>query len=220
MLCPACDHRIKGHPHCQDCIVAGIDMLRRSSAGRQKPVSRDEKSAMLALILDLVPGLGAAYNEQNVKAMVHFIVAVGLMTLSDAFDWPLEIAFGLGGVTFYGYSLYDAFSSAQRLRNGEDLRLEDEHLKSVLRARTNVLGVFLITIGGLAAFNIAFPQIVRRFWPLLLVGAGVYFIRNYHLSRKDPEMRMVYRTPPPSVVPPGYDRPTSDFVGAKSRYDR
>ena len=195
-------------------------MLRRSNTGRQKSVTREEKSPLLALLLGLVPGLGAAYNGQNVKAMVHFIATVGLMTLSDVFDWPLEIAFGLGGFTFYCYSLYDAFSSAQRRRNGEDLSLEDEQLKYILRARTNVWGVLLITIGGLAALNIAFPYIVRRFWPLLLVGAGLYFIRNYQLARKEPELRMVYRTPPPSVIPSNYDRPTNDFVGAESRYDR
>ena len=26
-LCPACDHRIKGFPYCQDCIVMGVDLL-------------------------------------------------------------------------------------------------------------------------------------------------------------------------------------------------
>ncbi|MDM7923150.1 MAG: hypothetical protein QUS14_12695, partial [Pyrinomonadaceae bacterium] len=30
-LCPACDHRIKGFPYCQDCIVQGIDLLRQQA---------------------------------------------------------------------------------------------------------------------------------------------------------------------------------------------
>ena len=137
-ICPACDHRIKGNPHCQDCIVAGIDLLRRNAANGQRPHSNEDKSPALALALGLIPGLGAAYNGQNIKALVHFAVTVGLMTLSDIFDWPLEIALGLGGFAFYCYSMYDAYASAQRRRNGEDLGLEDERLKSFLRERPQV----------------------------------------------------------------------------------
>ena len=28
-LCPACDHRIRGFPYCQDCIVAGVEVLQQ-----------------------------------------------------------------------------------------------------------------------------------------------------------------------------------------------
>jgi hypothetical protein len=30
-LCPACDHRVRGFPFCQDCIVAGVELLRHQS---------------------------------------------------------------------------------------------------------------------------------------------------------------------------------------------
>ncbi len=27
-LCPSCDHRVKGFPFCQECIVSGVELLR------------------------------------------------------------------------------------------------------------------------------------------------------------------------------------------------
>ncbi|MGH9843504.1 MAG: hypothetical protein ACREEM_32600 [Blastocatellia bacterium] len=219
-LCAACDHRIKGNPHCQDCIVAGIAMLGRANASGQRPLPQDAKSPVIALLLGLIPGLGAAYNGQNVKALVHFTVTAGLLTLSDIFNWPLEAVLGLGGFAFYCYSLYDAFASAQQQRSGEDLSLEDEQLKQFLRERTHIWGVMLIGLGCLTALDIAFPALLGRFWPLLLIAAGFYFLRSWQSSRRVSESNSIYRTPPPSVIPPAYDRSTGDFAGADSRYDR
>src|SRR5690242_17174479 len=107
-LCAACDHRIKGYPYCQDCIVAGIEMLKHRTAGEPRR-TREEKSPLAALLLGLVPGLGAAYNGQPVKALVHFMITAGLWTLADVFDSSLEVVFALAGLAFYAYSLYDAF---------------------------------------------------------------------------------------------------------------
>lgn len=216
-LCPACDHRIKGFPYCQDCIVAGIETLRRSAAGGQRiHHSSEEKSALIAMLFGLIPGLGAAYNGQNIKALMHFIAVVGLGTLADIFGVPLEIAFGLGCAAFYFYTIYDAFRSSQRHRRGEDLNVEDELLKLVLQQRMNVFGGLLISVGALAALNIAFPNLINRFWPILLILAGIYFIWSYQRGNQEPREKTVYRTPPPSVIPSSFDRGTGDF--ARNQY--
>jgi TM2 domain-containing membrane protein YozV len=195
-------------------------MLRRSTPNSRGARTRAEgKSALIALLLGLVPGLGAAYNGQNVKALVHFVVTVGLWTIADTFHNPLEIIIVLAGVTFYFYSLYDAFASARRHSAGVDLEAEEDRLKQFLRERTLVWGSLLVGIGSLAVLNRFFPDQVHTFWPLLLVVAGIYIIlRGY---QRDPESNKAdYRTPPPSVIPSIYDRSTSDLAQAESRYDR
>jgi len=211
-LCPACDHRIKGYPYCQDCIVAGIEMLRRSSSSSARVRTRSEgKSSLIALLLGLVPGLGAAYNGQNVKALVHFVVTVGLWTLADSFHSPLDIIIVLAGVAFYFYSLYDAFASAKRHSAGIDLEVEEDRLRQFLRDRTLVWGSLLMGIGTLAILNRLFPQQVHTLWPLLLVAAGIYIIlRGYHHNTDS--NKTVYRTPPPSVITSIYDRSTSELA--------
>ncbi len=71
-LCSACDHRIRGFPFCQDCIVAGVEMLRQES--QSSPISYRSSSPFIATLLSFVPGLGAAYNGQTAKAIVHFAI--------------------------------------------------------------------------------------------------------------------------------------------------
>jgi hypothetical protein len=211
-LCPACDHRIKGYPYCQDCIVAGVETLRRNADGSRRVHYQEEKTPLIALALGLVPGLGAAYNGQNIKALMHFVVVLGLWTLSDVFPTPLEVAFGLGAVAFHLYSIYDAFRCAARQRRGEDLIEQDERLKLFLRQRMNLLGALLVGVGALALLDFIFPTLLNRFWPVLLILAGVYFIWSYQRIRREPQAQTVYRTPPPSVIPSSFDRSTSDFA--------
>src|SRR3954466_16270655 len=75
-LCPACDHRIRGFPFCQDCIVAGVEMLRYQQARTTDPdIILPKTSPFIATFLSFfVPGLGAAYNVPTSKAIVHFAI--------------------------------------------------------------------------------------------------------------------------------------------------
>jgi TM2 domain-containing membrane protein YozV len=220
-LCPACDHRIKGSPYCQDCIVAGIETLRRNAgAGRHafnQTGRQEEKSPLIALLLGLVPGVGAAYNGQNIKALAHFLAVAGLWVLADIFGGPLEIALGLGGAGFYFYSVYDAFQSAQRLRRGEDLRLEDERLKLFLQRRMNLFGALLIGVGALAMLDFWIPNLLRRVWPVVLIAAGVYLVGSYYRGGRAPQAKVVYQTPPPSAVTSSLDHGARDLSGAQYR---
>jgi len=215
-LCPACDHRIKGIPCCQDCIVAGIEILRRNaSVGRpilNQAGRQEEKSPLIALLLGLVPGVGAAYNGQNIKALSHFLAVVGLWVLADIFGWPLEIAFGLGGAGFYFYSIYDAFQSAQRLRRGEDVNIDDERLKSYLQQRMNLFGAMLIGVGALAMLDFWIPNLLhRRIWPVLLIIAGAYLVRSYYRGGHAPQAMTDYRATPPSAIMSSLDPGARDL---------
>ncbi len=81
-LCPACDHRVKGFPFCQDCIVQGVDLLRQQNQSSYIPLLKKQTSPPIATVLSLIcPGLGAAYNGQTVKAIVYFAVFVGLFQM-------------------------------------------------------------------------------------------------------------------------------------------
>jgi hypothetical protein len=82
-LCPACDHRIKGFPFCQDCIVAGVELLRNHNNSAYVPLVKAQTSPFFATVLSFVcPGLGAAYNGQTGKALIHFAVTVGLFQMA------------------------------------------------------------------------------------------------------------------------------------------
>jgi TM2 domain-containing membrane protein YozV len=194
-------------------------MLRQAATG-QPPRPREEKSSVAALLLGLIPGLGAAYNGQPVKALVHFVVTAGFWTLADVFHSSLEVTCALASLAFYIYSLYDAFRSAQRQRAGADLNEEDEQLRQFLRARTNLWGGLLIGIGALTTLHVFFPSQTHRFWPLLLVAAGLYLLSEFRRGKQTGNTVPLYRTPPPSVIQSNLESPTSEFVRAERRFDR
>src|SRR5262249_12734897 len=111
-LCHACDHRIKGYPYCQDCIVLGVERLHRvSDEGRSKRL--DRVSALSALR----PEWGAVYNGQNIKPVFHFVSIVGLFEMASLKVTPG--VFALGGIVYYLYSIVAAYRTAALISRGE-----------------------------------------------------------------------------------------------------
>lgn len=187
-LCGACDHRIKGLPYCQECIVSGIELLRfRSSTGivTTAPIAnpiarlgvRSRRSVVIAFIFSLFPGLGAVYNGQNVKAMLHFMLIAGSWTLADIFSESLGAIFFFSGLGAYLFSIFDACRSAQRSFVGYDLAAADEEIRNKLREKTHLAGLGLILIGTMVIANTLFPAILNRFWPVLLIAIGTFLLR-------------------------------------------
>jgi hypothetical protein len=146
------------------------------------PVARPPKSPLLALVLGAIfPGVGQLYNGQTAKAFALFAAFAGAIFLADevGMPFPLVIPF----VVFY--SAIDAYRNAVaiNLRSaGRSPLLESED-----DAESPAWGVVLLGIGLLLLMNnLGILQIaaVRRFWPLLLIAAGVMFLRR-SLQRRD-----------------------------------
>src|SRR5688500_6932485 len=111
-LCPACDHRIKGFPYCQYCIVEGVDLLRQQNRTSYAPFIKKQTSPFFALLLSFIPGLGAAYNGQTVKGLVHFGLCVGLLQMSLQTGIAMVV---LGSVAVGFYAAFHAWRSARRI---------------------------------------------------------------------------------------------------------
>lgn len=222
-LCPACDHRIKGTPYCQDCIVAGIEALRRNPASAQQPGSapyHEGHKPLLAGLFALIPGLGAAYNGQNIKSLVHFIIPVSLWQLGDIFSRNLELTFVLSGVAFYLFSIYDAVRTAKRARAGADLQIEDESLKTLLRDNTVVWGSLLVGVGVLSLLNLFFPFALQKTWPFLLILTGLFLLRKHYQPTVEQPAKPAFPAQPPSVIGAPYERFEGNLLKAERRFDQ
>src|SRR5438445_11869363 len=101
-LCLACDHRIRGFPFCQDCIVAGVEMLRyQQSRTSDAHVIRRKTSPFVATSLSFFDlGLAAAYHVQTSKAIVHFAIFASFFQLPDVTDGTAVFVLGLSGPWF------------------------------------------------------------------------------------------------------------------------
>lgn len=175
-LCPVCDHRIKGYPYCQDCIVMGIESLSRHSYNDRRPKSK----ARLAALFALLPGMGAVYNRQNVKAIVHFVTIVGLFQLTRLH--VVSGIFGLAGFLSYIYSIVDAYRTSESIAQGESPEADEARFKRMLVKRAPMVGGLLIFAGLLLFIGLVRPFsfiTFARLFPVALILLGGYLLTTY-----------------------------------------
>ncbi len=202
-LCAACDHRIRGFPFCQDCIVTGVELLRQSSQSNASHVFIRKSSPFVATLLSFVPGLGAAYNGQTSKAIVHFAIFASFFQMA-VLTQGLQF-FILGVLGTWLFAAVDACRTAQLMRAGLALDAEEDVIARRLYGNPFAWGVTLIVIGTLfllhTLLGIQLP--VRELLPVALVALGAYMLFDYIRRRKssDRVLRFESRRPPPSVVP-------------------
>ncbi len=135
----------------------------------------------LALFLGMIPGVGAIYNGQYAKGMVHAIVWGVLMSIADSrAAHGMEPVFVMSVVAWMAYMAFEAYHTARKRRMGEPV---DEYSSLVnLSGRSDqipVAAVALIVLGILLLLHtldlLDFER-VARFWPVLLIAAGVYLL--------------------------------------------
>jgi TM2 domain-containing membrane protein YozV len=183
-LCSACDHRIKGSPYCQDCIVAGIESLQRGhyhyNTYQNPSQHRSKGKAILAAVCAFFPGAGAIYNRQNFKAIVHFFCFVGLSQLANVPSFGFLKA---ATILFYFYSILDAFRTARAISEGESAAENEEKFKKALIKRAPAIGVGLIVAGLLVFIRMVQPLSVlfsfTRLAPVALIIFGGYLLTRY-----------------------------------------
>ncbi|CAN5309069.1 hypothetical protein BH20ACI1_BH20ACI1_16900 [soil metagenome] len=189
-LCPTCDHRIKGFPYCQDCIVSGVELLRNYNQASYIPNVKRQTSPFIATILSLIcPGLGAAYNGQTMKALVYFAVFVGLFQMAVLTGgMPL---FVLGFIGMWLFAALDSFRTARLIRSGAVSDGTEDILVQRFSGNPKLWGIILTILGASfflnAFFNIRF--LMRGILPVLLIGFGVYLLRDYVFKSKETEQK-------------------------------
>ena len=63
----------------------------------------------LALALGFIPGVGAIYNGQFMKAIVQVLIFGSIIGLSDRMPGPMDAIFGMGAAAFYFYMVIDSY---------------------------------------------------------------------------------------------------------------
>lgn len=187
-LCPSCDHRIKGFPFCQDCIVSGVELLKNYNQSAYAPIIKRQTSPFIAALLSLVcPGLGAAYNGQTTKALVYFAIFVGLFQMAILTGgMPL---FVLGFLGMWLFAALDSYRTANLLRSGVIPNTAEDFIVRRFSGNPKLWGIVLTALGASfflnAFFNIRI--LMRGILPVLLIGFGIYLLRDYVFKSKKAE---------------------------------
>jgi hypothetical protein len=166
-LCAECSHHIRGKCYCQDCLVKGAEW-----AATANNLSISATSPKKAAWCSLIPGMGAVYNGEYLKAVTYFAVFAALCVMGD----NIHGIFGFGASVFMIFTIFDAYRTAQAKRR---LSLESG-AKTEPPSQDRVVigwGIFLIVLGALFLFQNLIPfHFLSRMWPLVFVGLGAYLV--------------------------------------------
>lgn len=155
---------------------------RESRQNRPPAQQRVNHSPARAALCGLVMGLGAVYNREYIKAVIHFSIFAGLVILAGS----VEI-FGFAAFVFYVFTIMDAYRSAEvierRLQANPDYRSPDESANLPLWGGILVAMGVLFLLENLGLFSVA--SFVQLLWPLILIGLGLYLILVRRNDRRD-----------------------------------
>jgi hypothetical protein len=139
-------------------------------------------SPAVAFALGWIPGVGAIYNGQYAKGLIH-VVIFGLLVsvISSNSLGGFEPLFGLMLTAFIFYMPFEALHTAkQRLRGEQVDEFSSLYHVPAGRPRFIVGPVLMIVFGVLFLLNnlglLQIGIVMRRYWPALLIFMGIYLL--------------------------------------------
>jgi TM2 domain-containing membrane protein YozV len=184
-LCAVCVRPVHDVFYCEDCLATVLGHAAPAPAAPAAVVASASTAPTragnpgVAFVLGfLFPGLGAVYNGQYSKALIHIVVfAAFILGLSSDMDGGMKAVFGILLAGFIFYMAFDAMHVAQSKQRGEALM---DPLESWGKDRP-IGPIILIVLGAIFLLNnfdwFPFYRLVR-FWPLILIIAGGLMFRN------------------------------------------
>jgi hypothetical protein len=195
-MCATCIRPVRDVFYCEDCLaqVIGIPAApatipaATSAAVAAAPtamtmpvgnISKPGANPVVAFILGLIPGLGAIYNAEYNKALVHIMIFAGIILgLSSDFGQGLTPIFVLAVVVFPFYMAIDAMRVARARATGEQM---NDPFEAWTKNRP-IGPIILIGLGALFLLNnfgvFDFFRVRQVFWPVVLIGVGFLMLRN------------------------------------------
>lgn len=179
-MCAVCVRPVHDVLYCEDCLANVMGHTTSGmSAQAGPPASVRAGNPGVAFILGfLFPGLGAVYNGEYNKALIHIVVfATLIFGLSSNMDDPMKAVLGIMLAGFIFYMAFDAMRTAQAQRTGQ---VSTDPLQTWGKERP--LGPIILIVAGslflLNNFDLLPLWRIERFWPLALIAIGIIMLRN------------------------------------------
>lgn len=195
-MCPACVRPVRDVLYCEECLativgipaptpavataVAESQYQMPASALPTASPSHSRSSPVLAFFLGFLPGMGAFYNEQYGKGMIHLAIFLVLFIsgIDGGMSGGAEAALWLCISGLWVYMPIDAYRTAKARQAGETL---SDPLDAFTKERP-IGPILLIGAGVLLLLHNFdwFPwyRISQFFWPAVLIAAGVLMMRK------------------------------------------
>jgi TM2 domain-containing membrane protein YozV len=168
-LCPACTRDVNGALYCENCLAAAVVVAPRPDVPPKSDVNPG-----LAATLGFIPGLGAVYNGEYLKALIHVLIFGGIIALLNS-DLPsgYDAFFAIALGCFYFYMPVEAYRTAKARRLGE------AEPSGFVPGNKPMGAIILIAIGGLLLmenFGLLDREWFSKSWPVGLIILGGWLI--------------------------------------------
>jgi hypothetical protein len=187
-LCESCRRLAGGTIYCAEHAPAPVAADSGPSpytSPAAVPVPDTGASPALAFLLGLIPGVGAIYNGQYVKGLIHVVIFGILVSImhSDEAAGGLEPLFGMLIPAWIFYMAFEAYHTAKRRRLGHPV--EEFSSLMPLRGHPGPRSTFPVGPAVLIAVGVLFLlhnlNILRlsqmiRYWPIALIALGAYML--------------------------------------------
>lgn len=207
-MCSACARPVRDVLYCEDCLATLMGHTTPVAPAAGRPAEPPPASAYaappaapaaayapppgapyqvrppgsnspaIAFVLGLFPGLGAIYNGQYNKGLIHIAIFASIIVALST-----DIGEGLGamlGIFLGGFVFYCAFEAMRTAQAKNAGAVASDPLESWSKERP-IGPIILIGLGGLLLLNnFRFFDFIRlgRFWPVILIAVGLYMFRN------------------------------------------
>ncbi|MCU1243325.1 MAG: hypothetical protein JWO71_4051 [Candidatus Acidoferrum typicum] len=198
-MCAVCVRPVRDVLYCEDCLANVMGLPTTTTAGTSAPLPTPNMtgatgtsgipgappasglgpSPLLAFFLGFLPGLGAFYNEQYGKGIIHLAIFLFLFIIGvdGAVSGGAEAALWICIAGLWVYMPIDAYRTAKARLAGQRL---DDPLESFSKGKP--VGPFLIIGIGVLLLLHNFDWFpwwrIQQFWPVLLIVVGLLMFRN------------------------------------------
>jgi LiaI-LiaF-like transmembrane region/B-box zinc finger len=172
-LCAACTREVRGALYCEPCLAGLV-----GAPAEPTPATGSGPHPGAALALGFVPGLGAVYNGEYLKALIHVLVFGGLIAaqtgdISAGYHAFLGIALGC----FYFYMPIEAYRTAKS-REREAVTAVPQVTGASQRPMGAIVLIFLGVFLLLANFGLLQWDWFGKAWPFALIVLGVWLLAD------------------------------------------
>lgn len=194
-LCGTCQRRALGTVYCDQHVPEPASATYTASAAPPPPgaspwnsgpnpyLNQLGASPGLAFVLGMIPGVGAIYNGQYAKGLIHAVIfGLFISILSSDAAPGLEPLVGILLSLWFFYMAFEAYHTALKRQRGQAV----DEFSSILPMPARGIGrnfpvgpVLMIGLGVVFLLNTL--DVVRlydilRLWPVFLIALGGYLL--------------------------------------------
>jgi hypothetical protein len=135
----------------------------------------------------LIPGVGAIYNGEFLKAAIHVLIFGTLISIGDAVRGAGGALIGLASAAFYFYMPFEAYYTAKKREmalRGVELETPIDRLHQQfgdMKDKEVWGGVALVVLGSLFLadnFDLIRFERIGQLWPIAFIGLGIWMLKS------------------------------------------